>query len=243
ISHVLYPLMSKFEKHYERNEEIQNVLKQILCKPLIKPRQSHCEFENLCSLCKDKCYNNGLYCLTKCSDCDIYRDKRDKMEIKNNKKTLENNINLKRILKENEKNPYVSTQDRYFEVTITSNDNDLEKLKKTFIFNMVRSNAKTFFPKEKEDFYNNSISYYVSAAVYNIKNNKLHGLIRYLHNSNSRINETKLKNIIKNDQIIIKVKKIKDYNDLKHCVDKENIKIIYKEINGVGSKLIDFLVE
>src|SRR4029078_3866229 len=132
ISHVLYPLMSKFEKHYERNEEIQNVLKQILCKPLIKPRQSHCEFENLCSLCKDKCYNNGLYCLTKCSDCDIYRDKRDKMEIKNNKKTLENNINLKRILKENEKNPYVSTQDRYFEVTITSNDNDLEKLKKTF---------------------------------------------------------------------------------------------------------------
>lgn len=232
-----------------------------------------CFYKDICKDCntpttsqKDVTY----YCIDYCDVCKCLRDTEKKFKVNKvrdkfvkqlkldnkeeivEKPTVFNNVNINinntTIVNINQpviKN-YIETRDTYFEVFIRNKHKpDIDKLKHIFIFNMCRSKAPQLFPGE--DKYNYSITYPIFCATYTIEyeNDKpvLHALIRYLNSDSSWINANKLQKITNDKTVLITVNKIKNYNDTKYCIDKEQITNVFNTISSneyYGSPLIDF---
>jgi hypothetical protein len=213
------------------------------------------------------------YCVV-CPECDSFRKYTKEHETIKNKKLLfqklDEEYNKKHPAKTKTKNPklpnqvninntYINincdqkiynqttivTQDRFFEVFISNDTNDVYKLKNVFIYYMCRLKAAELYPDEE---HNLIASYPVSAALYTIKNNNiLHGILRYKHSKNDRMTSNKLKNITtrKNNKCNITVNQIKNISNVKNNFPTDKLTEIIKNItadNSYGSIIDDFYV-
>lgn len=237
-------LINKYYKNIEQNIEVETFINDVLKKPAIKKNKTCCSFENECQRCVG--VNTYLYCLNQCEICESFRKFETREIIKNGKESIQKRIILEKIADLSSKNPYVETKDKYYEVFITSKTNDVSKLKRIFIYYMVRHAGKTLFPNEEEEYYSHFSTYPVLAAYYGIKKNVLHGLIRYQLCNKGVINSKKLIKMTNDEDITIKVNNVKNYKDIRHCVDKRHIDEIWRNIScndPKGSRLEDFYIE
>jgi hypothetical protein len=170
----------------------------------------------------------------------VNSNKKNKIRLKNEKININNNyiqININQTIFNQ---PVVISKDRFFEVFINDIDNNIDNIKRVFIYYMCRSKAIQLFPGEKHNKVN---TFPLSAGLYTIKDNVLHGILRYKHTPSSRINVNKLQNIIKNDKINIVANELKYVNNIKdnHCIEEiTNVINSITLTNSYGSNLEDF---
>lgn len=165
---------------------------------------------------------------------------KNKVTLKNEKVNINNTyiqINIhQNIFNQN----YIKSKDRFFEVFIRDKDNNLQNLKHVFIYFMCRSKAIDLFPNEK---YNLVTSHPLSAGLYTIEDNVLHGILRYKHTNSSRMTLKKLENITHNDKINIVAHQLNYYNNVKDNHSAEQLTSIINTItltNSYGSVIEDF---
>lgn len=215
----------------------------------------HCEFKEFCNDCNG-CTTRSDLVYKFCYDCNIcngIKSMKTKLDIntafnkykKNLKKEdveienkSSNNININitnnTIINNNltVKN-YIDTKDKFFEVFILNkHKSDINHLKHIFIYCMCRTKARELFPGENQ--YNYSETYPISAATYCIEYDKnkpvLHGLLRYQNTKSSWININKLQNITNDKTIIIIVNDIKNHNDNKYQINKNQVTEVFNNI-------------
>jgi len=164
---------------------------------------------------------------------------KDKPKLKNEKININNNYIQINIHQNIFNQSVVKTKDRFFEVFIRDKTNNIENVKHIFVYYMCRVKALELYPNQK---INKALTYPLSAGLYTIHDNILHGLLRYKYTIKSRITELKLQNITINDNISIMVNPIKCIeNKNNHCIeDITSIINIITATNSYGSKIEDF---
>ncbi len=182
--------------------------------------------------------NDNCPCINKTKPIEVIVQ--NKVTLKNEKVNINNTyiqINIhQNIFNQN----YIKSKDRFFEVFIRDKDNNLENLKHVFIYLMCRSKAIQLFPNEK---YNLVTTHPLSAGLYTIEDNVLHGILRYKHTHSSRMTLKKLENITHNDKINIIAHQLNYYNNIKDNHSAEQLTSIINTItltNSYGSVIEDF---
>jgi len=259
--------------HFNNNSILKTHLDNIYSEK-VKDIMISCNFKNLCELCASTTiYATDLkdkYCFH-CKECDNFR-KYSREHIKTKKKknlhqqldeeynrkyppikkskkiTLPTQVNINNTYVNINLNQNIYTQqtiitkDRFFEVFITVDGNDIEKLKHLFIYYMCRMKAVELYPDEKHNIIS---SYPLSAALYTIRNNVLHGILRYKHSKADRMTINKLKKITNNKIYNINVNQITSIENIKNNFSTEKLSSVINSItntNSYGSLIDDFYI-